>query len=236
VGSGVAASAVSIDKVRTRECFVQAGIPVPRGCTGELPLGTDEIAREVARVEAKVGYPSFAKVDCSGSSIGVRALAGRPDLVAFFEESRGCGRRYLAEVAVTGDEVSVPVLGNSGETLRSLPPVGIYPVHDGYFTFDAKYTPAACEEVVPPRGWGADECAAVEELAVRCHEVLRCDGMSRTDMIVGRDGPVVLETNTIPGFTAESLFPKSAAHVGISFRELVDRFFEAAARRWGVAL
>mgnify|MGYP000249659583 CR=1 FL=1 len=90
----------------------------------------------------------------------------------------------------------------------------------------ADVAPAKREEIVPPRGLDAEAIERVQALAITCHEALQCDGLSRTDMIVTNDGPVVLEGNTMPGFTAASLYPKSAAAQGISDPELLDRLID----------
>jgi D-alanine-D-alanine ligase len=88
---------------------------------------------------------------------------------------------------------------------------------------------------VPPRGWTDAQIKQAQDLAVRCHEALVCDGMSRTDMIVTKDGPVVLETNTIPGMTPTSLLPQSAAKCGLSFPQLLDVLLGHAMARAGSA-
>ena len=143
------------------------------------------------------------------------------------------GRRFLAEAEVLGEEITVAVLGNTGQELTCLPPVGIYPVEDGYFTHSAKYDPGACEEVTPPRGLSRDEIRRVQELALACHTALVCDGMSRTDIILGPKGPVILEVNTIPGLTEASLLPKAARAHGLSFTALIHRLLELALQRRG---
>jgi D-alanine-D-alanine ligase len=188
---------------------------------------------EFPRLEAAVGTPAFVKVDASGSTVGVQRITTAAELQAFFDGFRARFRRWFAEQALVGEEITVAVLGNSGERLQALPPVGIYPRSDTWFTHDAKYRPGATEETVPPRGWTAPQIERVQALALRCHEALVCDGMSRTDMIVTNDGPFVLETNTIPGMTRTSLLPQAAAAVGISFPALLDRLIDAALRRHG---
>ena len=150
------------------------------------------------------------------------------DVIAFFAAARSLGRRFLAEQLVRGEEISVPVLGNAGYDLEALTPIGIYPVDAEFFDYDVKYDAARCEELVPPRGLDAAMIERVQELAIVCHEALQCDGLSRTDMIVTDDGPVVLEVNTMPGFTTESLFPKAAAGYGIAYPELLARLLDLA--------
>ena len=89
----------------------------------------------------------------------------------------------------------------------------------------------ACDEVIPPRGLDPAQLDLVRELACRCHEALLCDGMSRTDLIVTADGPRILEVNTIPGLTEQSLLPRAARAHGLTFPALLDRLLELALAR-----
>jgi D-alanine--D-alanine ligase len=235
VGSGCAASAVAMDKLRTRQVLQAAGVPLANAYEPELPLARARASIEYPRLCATVGTPAFVKVDASGSTVGVQRVETEAQLDAFFGAFRGRFRRWFAEAALVGEEITVAVLGNTGGDLQALPPVGIYPRCDTWFTHEAKYQPGATEETVPPRGWDAPRIAAVQQLARRCHEALVCDGMSRTDMIVTADGPVVLETNTIPGLTRTSLLPQAAAAVGLSFPALLDRLLALALDRPGAS-
>ncbi len=231
VGSGCAASAVAMDKLRTREVFAANGIPLAPAYVPRAPLEHTDPAREFAAMTEALGSPVFVKVDASGSTVGVQRIESQAGFAAFVAEFRGRFRRWFAESALAGEEITVAVLGNTGERLEALPPVGIYPRVATWFTHEAKYLPGGTEEVVPPRGLSAGQIAAVQALAVRCHELLVCDGMSRTDMIVTAHGPVVLETNTIPGLTRTSLLPQAAAASGLSFPQLLDRLLDTALRR-----
>jgi D-alanine-D-alanine ligase len=231
VGSGCAASAVAMDKLRTRQTFAACGIPLAKAYEPTTPLARADAKAEFARMQAAVGTPAFVKVDASGSTFGVQRITSEADLARFLAEFRTTFRRWFAEQALVGEEITVPVLGNTGSELQALPPVGIYPKCDTWFTHEAKYRVGAAEEVVPPRGLTKAQIAAVQAIAMRCHEALVCDGMSRTDMIVTTDGPFVLETNTIPGMTRTSLLPQSAAAVGISFAALLDRLVDFALQR-----
>jgi D-alanine-D-alanine ligase len=231
VGSGCAASAVAMDKLRTRQVLQSCGIPLAKAYEPHTPLAHADARTEFAQLQASVGTPAFVKVDASGSTVGVQRITCLADLEAFFAAFRGRFRRWFAEQALQGEEITVPVLGNTGDRLQALPPVGIYPRCDTWFTHEAKYRPGATEEVVPPRGWSKVQIQQVQDLAVRCHEALVCDGMSRTDMIVTADGPFVLETNTIPGLTKTSLLPQAANAVGITFPALLDRLVELALSR-----
>ncbi len=236
VGSGCAASAVAMDKVRTRQVFESMGIPMARGHVPSVPLALADARVEFEALQQQLGIPCVAKLNCSGSSVGVQRIRSHSDLQHFFDEFRTVSRRWFAEELLTGEEITVGVLGNTGSELRALPPVGIYPKQTyEFFDKTAKYTPGETEEVIPPRGLRAAQVAEVQELALACHRGLVCDGMSRTDMIVTKDGPRVLETNTIPGLTGTSLLPQEAAAVGISFPKLLDLLLDLALERAGVA-
>ena len=236
VGSGCAASAVAMDKIRTRECLLQNGLPMPDAYLPEVALPQARADQEAAAIQRTVGFPCFLKVDQSGSTLGVARADGADDVRRFLDRCRNMGRRFMAEVRVVGEEITVAVLGNTGDRLEALPPVGIYPVDDEFFTHSAKYDPGACEEIVPPRGLSGQQIQEVQDLALRAHRALQCDGMSRTDMILSADGPAILEVNTIPGLTEASLLPKAARAHGLSFPELLDRLLQLAMARSGARM
>ena len=228
VGSGTAASAVAMDKIRTRECLTWWGVPMAKAYVSLTRADQADPVEEARRIAETVGFPCFLKMDLSGSTTGVLRAERASDVASFLAVGKGIGYRFKAEAMLRGEEISVGVLGNSDGELTALPPIGIYPKQDAYFTRHAKYTPGASEEVVPPRGLSAAQIQTVQQLAVRCHHALQCDGMSRTDMIVTADGPFVLEVNTIPGMTKTSLLPQCARAVGIEFEELVSRLIDLA--------
>ncbi|MEC7583906.1 MAG: hypothetical protein VYE77_06275 [Planctomycetota bacterium] len=228
VGSGCAASAVAMDKLRTRQVFAANEVPLAREYLSCIPVGelggcADD---EFSRMTDATGLPCFAKVDNSGSSRGVVRIANRADFDEFVQSHVGCSRRWLAEAEVRGEEITVAVLGNRGDTLQPLPVVGIYPRFADHFDERAKYDPNACEELIPPKHLTATQSEQAQQLALLCHRELGCDGMSRTDMIWTSSGPVVLETNTIPGLTETSLLPQAAAAAGMDFPRLLDRLLE----------
>jgi len=231
VGSGCAASAVAMDKLRSRQVYRAAGIEIANGYEPALPFDQIDAKAEFAAMQKAIGVPAYAKVDASGSTVGVHRITTEAEMVTFIETFRTRFRRWYAEQSVAGEEITVAVLGNTGRNPEALPPIGIYPVDDDWFTHDAKYRPGATEEIIPPRGLSAAMVQEVQAIAVRCHELLVCDGLSRTDMIVTEAGPVVLETNSIPGLTSNSLFPRAAAAVGMSFPQLLDRLLELALER-----
>jgi D-alanine-D-alanine ligase len=134
----------------------------------------------------------------------------------------------LVEEFIPGRELTSPVLGNKpGKKPIALPLVEIVPKTSKYFDYEAKYMPGGSEEITPAR---IDEklTKKAQRLGVKVHQALGCGGLSRTDMILNDDSLYVLETNTIPGLTEMSLFPKAARAMGMSFSQLLDHLIEVA--------
>ena len=224
--SGVSASALAMSKSASRALFRSEGIPLAPGI--EIRRPSPDLVRK--SVEEVCGYPCFLKEDASGSSIGVHRLSGPGDLEALLPRLAGVSGPLVAEKAVPGMEATVAVLGNRGSDLQALPPVEIRPRKE-FFDYQAKYDPEWTEEICPPRSIHGEDQELLMELALKVHAALGCDGVSRTDFILGPSGPVVLECNTIPGLTRESLLPKAALAAGISFPELVVRLVRLALER-----
>lgn len=180
---------------------------------------------QVDELVASLGLPLFVKPAANGSSFGITRVtepAGVNDAIA---KAGAAGGRVLVEECVTGTEITVPVIGN--DDAHALPVVEIVTGSD-FYDVTVKYEPSALHHVIPAR-LEPGVYARAQELAVRAHRALGCRGCSRSDFIVTGSGePVILETNTIPGMTAESLLPDSARHGGIDFPELCTRFVEYA--------
>lgn len=221
--SGVAASAVSSEKQLAKAVFDEAGIRTPRGV--DVSADTRLSQEQVDELVASLGLPLFVKPAANGSSFGITRVtepAGVNDAIA---KAGAAGGRVLVEECVTGTEITVPVIGN--DDAHALPVVEIVTGSD-FYDVTVKYEPSALHHVIPAR-LEPGVYARAQELAVRAHRALGCRGCSRSDFIVTGSGePVILETNTIPGMTAESLLPDSARHGGIDFPELCTRFVEYA--------
>ena len=228
VGSGVLASALAMDKVMAKLVFAASGLEVPRGfvvAAGELPAANESVLIQAS----DVGYPVVVKPVRQGSSVGVVMVDESDDLRAAIEAGFALDERVMVEERLHGTELTVGVIGN-GDAMRPLPVIEIATRAD-FFDYRAKYDPALTDEICPARI--SDELAAqVQAIAVAAHQALGCRDLSRTDMIVTDDGRiVVLEVNTIPGMTANSLLPKAARVAGIDFGELCSMLIEAALAR-----
>jgi D-alanine-D-alanine ligase len=230
-GSGVLASALAMDKERAKVVVAAAGVAVARGAAVGRAAWEADRDGVLAALAASPGFPAFVKPACEGSSIGAGPADGAGDLAARVDAAFARGAdRVLVEERIAGREVTCPVMGNRGGPLRALPVVEIVPRGRPFFDFEAKYDPAACEEICPAR-LGDAERRRVEEAALAAHRALGCDGMSRSDFLL-RDGePIYLETNTIPGLTEQSLCPKSARAAGIPFPRLLDLLVDLALER-----
>lgn len=220
VGSGVLASALAMDKAMSKLVYGTAGLRTPdwMALRAPEPVDPDEIV-------AALGEKVVVKPANEGSAVGVGIVHERSELVPALDEAFSHDRTVIVECFVEGAEVTVGVLGNDG--LMALPTLEIVPAHE-FYDYDSKYVPGMSEHIIPARISEAarEECA---RLALGAHRALGCRGMSRSDTIVTASGEVfLLETNTIPGMTATSLYPEAAAAAGIPFPELCARLVELA--------
>ncbi|MCU0573864.1 MAG: D-alanine--D-alanine ligase [Syntrophobacteraceae bacterium] len=223
-GSGVLGSAIAMNKILSKQLYIQAGLPV----APHVVVDRTE-SDPVHRVVDVLPFPVVVKPEHEGSSIGLSIARTREDLPRALIRAWEYDRRCLVEQFIQGTEITGGVLGN--EDLQALPLVEIIPGESyEFFDYEAKYTPGASHEICPAR-ISEPMTRRAQELAVRAHQALYCRGYSRTDMIVSGESIFVLETNTIPGMTQTSLFPQAAAAAGMDFPALLDRLIELALER-----
>jgi D-alanine-D-alanine ligase len=220
-GSGVLASAVAMNKELSKTLYQLAGLRVPRALAF-----TQAAAPSLKEIESSLGLPAVIKPVNEGSSIGVTIARTQKELAAGLKAAFGYDYRVLVEEFIAGIEVTGAVLGNNSP--QALPLVEIVPSSDYiFFDYEAKYKPGATTEICPAR-LSPELTQAAQQSALTAHQALGCRGYSRTDMRL-RDGQVyVLETNTIPGMTATSLFPQAAQAVGLEFPALLDTLIQLA--------
>ncbi|MFP3868895.1 MAG: D-alanine--D-alanine ligase [Desulfobacteraceae bacterium] len=220
-GSGVLGSALAINKEISNQRYRQAGLRTPQ----EMVFPRTQVPTPAA-IESQLGLPVVIKPVSEGSSIGVTIAQSREQLAAGIETALETDHRVLVAEFIAGTEVTGGVLGN--DHLQALPLVEIVPATDyPFFTYEAKYKAGATTEICPARV-SPELTTQAQQCALTAHRALACRGYSRTDMII-RDGDIyVLETNTIPGMTATSLFPQAAQAMGLSFSALLDRLIDLA--------
>jgi D-alanine-D-alanine ligase len=205
-GSGSASSNLAFDKTAAKRFAAIAGVKAPEGIALE---DIDAAFAEYGRLIAKPAR--------DGSSYGLIFVNAKQDLVAVRNAAKT--EEYLIEPFVAGVEATCGVLERSDGTILSLPPVEIIP-GEGAFDYTAKYLLKSTQEICPGR-FSPEITQALMEQALRAHRALSCSGYSRTDFIISAKGPVYLETNTLPGLTAASLYPKALKAQGIEFADFL---------------
>ena len=213
-GSGVLGSALSMDKIRTKQVWLSLGLPTP----GYVNLQRGE---DVVAAAHKLGLPVIVKPACEGSSVGVTRCFKDSDLAAAVELAARYPGPLLVEQLIEGDEYTVAVLG-----CEALPSIRIVPAGE-YYDYHAKYV-AEDTQYICPGASGATE-QELGSLALAAFFAVDCSGWGRVDFMRDRSGrPWLLEVNTAPGMTSHSLVPKAARSRGIEFDDLVWRVLETS--------
>ena len=225
-GPGVAACVRCMDKVVAKHEMRAAAIPTPDwvafNATAFRELGA---ADALEQIEARLGFPVVVKPASQGSSLGVKLAADRAQVPEALVSAFSYDDRVLLERYVSGRELAVSVLGT-----EPLPIVEAIPREGDLFDFEARYeigrTDYAC-----PAELETGVTDAVQDAALRAYTALGCGGFARVDLMLGDDGPQVLEVNAVPGLTDTSLLPQAAEAAGLSFEQLVERILELALER-----
>ncbi|MGD9824200.1 D-alanine--D-alanine ligase family protein [Desulfobacter sp.] len=220
-GAGVLGSAAAMNKLMAKRLYRQAGIPTP----DYISISTHAPVPDPGMLKS-LGLPIVVKPACAGSSMGMSIVSDEKDLVQAIEKGFQNDDTLILEQYIKGTELTCAVLGN--QDLEALPVIEIVPGkgHD-FFDYQAKYVAGETNEICPAR---IDEQTTrrAQQLAVQAHSALFLKGYSRTDMLLKNGELHILETNTIPGMTATSLFPQSAAKAGYEFGVLMDKLIELA--------
>ncbi len=228
-GSGVLASALAMDKLRSRQLFEWHRIPVPAyvSITQATWRDREPVRQEVAQ---HLGYPCVVKPNAVGSSIGVSLVRDDTALDSAVDAAFAYGPIVLIEEYVGGTEIACGIVDDpqTGSPV-ALPLIEVIP-HADFYDYQAKYAAGGSDHVIPARV-SDDVSRRAQSLALRAYQALGCEGMSRVDMIARDEDIVVLEVNTIPGMTATSLLPDAAKAAGIDFPALLDRIIRSALRR-----
>ena len=215
-GSGSASSHLAFDKVAAKHFAAIAGVKSAAG------VRLEDIEAAFAEYGRLIAKPAR-----DGSSYGLIYVNSKQDLVAVRDAAKS--EEYLIEPFISGVEATCGVLEQSDGSVFSLPPIEIVPA-EGAFDYTAKYLLKSTQEICPGR-FSPEISAEIMELALRAHRALSCTGYSRTDFIVSAKGPIFLETNTLPGLTKASLYPKALKAQGIEFVDFLRDQIVLAERR-----
>lgn len=215
-GSGVLASALAMDKHRTKIIYESLGLKTAPW----LVLNADEASKTehaTRRILASFDLPVVVKPVDDGSSVGITVVKEAEELPEALTSACATGGDVLVEQFIKGTEITVSVLGST--ELQALPSIEIVPKNE-FYDYESKYAEGGSVHIIPARLAEA-VLEKASEAAIQAHRGLNCYGVSRTDMIVESTGTLwLIETNTIPGMTGTSLLPDAASHVGISNQEL----------------
>jgi D-alanine-D-alanine ligase len=214
-GSGVMASALAMDKWRTKLLWQAAGINTPRHLLLNPKSDFDAVVKEL-------GLPLIVKPSREGSTIGLTKVTTATNMLRAYELAAKHDMMVLAEQFIDGPELTVAILGETALPLvRIQTASGLYDYQAKYVSEDTRYF---C-----PSGLSTAEEDAIQMQALQAHKVLGCEGWGRVDVMLDKSGkPYFLETNTSPGMTDHSLVPMAAKAAGISFEDLVLRILELA--------
>ena len=219
-GCGVMTSALTMDKMRTKMLWKAFGLPV-----AEMEIVTVENRANLnpESVVKKLGLPLMVKPSLEGSSVGLTKVKTIEELESAVDFALKFDRTVLIEEWLAGDEFTVPVLDN-----EVLPSIKIVPEGE-FYDYDAKYISDNTQYFCPAGLSDARE-QELRRLVKQAYDVVGCRGWSRIDVMADAEGEFrLVEVNTNPGMTSHSLFPKSAATVGYSFEQLVEKILELSA-------
>mgnify|MGYP001292186648 CR=1 FL=1 len=213
-GEGIRSSLLAFDKVLAKQLYRAADVPVALDM-----VVSRAAAQELCVDELPFTLPVVVKPVAEGSSVGVEIIRDETRLISVLRQ--GEFDAYLIEEFIEGPEFSVVCIGT-----QCLGSVEIEPMRE-FYDYSAKYEEFGTRYHIPPR-LDADAIQAVERVGLDAHLALGCRAVTRSDVILGPNGPIVLETNTLPGMTGQSLVPKVAAAGGIDFPTLIQKIIDLA--------
>lgn len=233
VGSGVLGSALGMDKLAMKMAFAQVGLPqvkyiaVNRSQIWSNPCVFPKVCEQI---EAELGYPCFVKPANLGSSVGISKVRSRQELETALDNAASYDRRIIVEAGVTARELECAVLGNDNPKASV---VGEISFQSDFYDYETKYTAGQAEIMIPAQIPDAI-ATQIQEMALQAFLAVDAAGLARVDFFyVEATGEVLInEINTMPGFTATSMYPQMWGYSGISFPELVDQLIQLALERY----
>lgn len=216
-GSGVKASAICMDKWRTKLIWQGLNLPTPKFILAET-------VNQLTTFSQETGFPLMVKPALEGSSIGISKVKAQSELTGAFDAAFNTGSPVLAEQFITGKEFTVAILNG-----KSLPAIQLKPANE-FYDYDAKYIQDDTEYLLPC-GLSAEKELELQLLALRAYESLDCKGWGRVDVMQDESERFwLIEVNTVPGMTDHSLVPMAAKAAGIDFNQLVIEILAAVER------
>jgi len=223
VGSGVAASALAMDKEKSKQIFSSYNLPIAKSKAYTISSDTN-INDVVYDIQHHFSTPFVVKPNREGSTLGLTIVEDVSSIEGAIRKAQQNDHMILVEDYVKGRELTVAVLGSTGRE-EALPIIEIIPKGDLY-DYESKYSIGGSEHIIPAR---VDDQLAeqIKQYAVQAHQALGCKTYSRVDFILNEtDTPIILEVNTLPGMTSTSLFPDAAKAVGMSYETMIEKFVQ----------
>jgi len=233
VGAGVLGSAAGMDKDIMKSLFIAAGLPIVKHVT-VLRSEWEKNPKKIEKLVGRLKYPVFVKPANLGSSVGISKAHNKKELGPAIEEAAKFDRKIVIEQGVGGNEgkareIECAVLGND-EASASVPGE-IVPIKE-FYDYDAKYLDEGSQLIIPAK-LTKGETKKVQELAVKAFKAVDCSGLARVDFLMDPQTRKIYlnEINTMPGFTAISMYPKLWGATGVEYPELIDRLIQLGIER-----
>lgn len=226
VGPGVLGSAVGMDKDFTKRILRDAGLPIPKF----VALRRHETAtHSFEALKKELGLPFFLKPANMGSSVGVHKISSQEKFAAALADAFQYDLKVMVEEFIEGREIECAVLGN--RELTASVPGEVIPHHE-FYSYESKYLDENGAGLEIPAKLSNEKAEEVKAMAKKVFAVLGCEGLSRVDLFLKKDGTLLVnEINTIPGFTKISMYPKMMGASGIGYSDLIDRLIGLAIER-----
>ena len=227
VGAGVLSSAVCMDKDVAKRLLLIAGLPVAEFLTFDVS-NKEEINFE--KISKKLGLPFFIKPANAGSSVGVSKIKNKQSLARLVRKAFQYDNKVLFERTIIGKEIECSVFGNE-QAVASLPG-RVLPKRE-FYSYEAKYLDDDGAVFEIPAKLPLSVVKMIRQTAIKAYQALGCEGMARVDGFLTKENKFVInELNTIPGFTAISMYPKLWAVSGVKYSKLIDKLIQLAIQRW----
>ncbi|MEL7351623.1 MAG: D-alanine--D-alanine ligase family protein [Cyanobacteria bacterium J06560_5] len=235
VGCGVLASSLGMDKLASKSAFTQAGLPQVKYCgvsRAEIYSNPCVFPKLCDDLEAELGYPCFVKPANLGSSVGISKATNRQELEAALDNAASYDRRVIVEAGVVAREVECSILGNDNPRASVL---GETQFSTDFYDYETKYSDGGAKLLIPSPVPDTVR-DRIQEMAIQAFEAIDGAGISRVDFfyLEATDEILINEINTLPGFTATSMYPKMWEASGIAFPDLVDKLIQLGLERTAV--
>lgn len=232
-GSDSTASALAMNKLYASAKYCVSGLLVPDFLYFTKKQFSKDEREIINNIKFKIKIPCVVKPIDRGSSVGISIVKNPGQLRLAIKKAFKCSQKIIIQQFIAGREITCGILDDGlGQKIEVLAPTEIFPKSATFFDYKSKYQEGGACEITPPKKLSKTKIKEIQQVAKKAHQLLGCSGMSRTDMILDKNGKIwTIETNTIPGLTQTSLLPQGALAKKISFKELIERIIQSGLLR-----